>query len=77
MINYNDGRQMKLQKVEKLGKSFISSIKIYERPFTSAIRFEPFDSLSLSLSLPVNKHPICAWFLNGHLMDVHKQLPVS
>ena len=41
---------MKLQKVEKLGKSFISSIKIYERPFTSAIRFEPFDSLSLSLS---------------------------
>ena len=40
MINYNDGCQMKLQKVEKLGKSFISSIKIYKRPFTSAIRFE-------------------------------------
>ena len=31
---------MKLQKVEKLDKKVISSIKIYTRPFTSVIRFE-------------------------------------
>ena len=40
MMNHNDGCQMKLQKVEKLDKSVISSIKIYKRPFTSVIRFE-------------------------------------
>ena len=40
MMNYKDGSQMKLQKVEKLDKNFISSFKIYKRPFTSAIRFE-------------------------------------
>ena len=39
-MNYNDGCQMKLQKVEKLDKNFISSIKIYKRLFTSAIQFE-------------------------------------
>ena len=33
---------MKLQKVEKLGKKVISSIKIYMRPFTSVIRFDCF-----------------------------------
>ena len=31
---------MKLQKVEKLGKRVISSIKIYTRPFTSVILFD-------------------------------------
>ena len=31
---------MKLQKVEKLDKKVISSIKIYTRPLTSVIRFE-------------------------------------
>ena len=39
-MSYKDGSQMKLQKVEKLDKNFISSFKIYKRPFTSAIRFE-------------------------------------
>ena len=29
---------MRLQKVEKLDKNFISSVKICKRPFTSAIR---------------------------------------
>ena len=29
---------MKLQKVEKLDKNVISSIKIYKRPFTAVIR---------------------------------------
>ena len=37
-MNYNDGCQMKLQKVEKLDKNFISLIKIYKRPLTSTIR---------------------------------------
>ena len=31
---------MKFKKVEKLDKKFISSIKIYMRPFTPVIRFE-------------------------------------
>ena len=31
---------MKLQKVEKLDKKVISSIKIYTRPFTSVNRFD-------------------------------------
>ena len=31
---------MKLQKVEKLDKEVISSIKIYTRPVTSVIRFK-------------------------------------
>ena len=39
-MNYNDGCQMKLQNVEMLDENFISSIKIYKIPFTSAIRFE-------------------------------------
>ena len=39
-MNYNDGCQMNLQKVEKLYKNIIPSIKIYKRPFTSVIRFD-------------------------------------
>ena len=40
MMNYNDGCQMKLQMVEKLDKNFISSVKIYNRPFTSTFPFD-------------------------------------